>query len=94
MTGSTDVGDLGFIMPKVHPRAGGTKSVPHGDYVVVDHALAAVNPAKSMAMTVVDLLRDGAREAGRVLREAGKKLSREEYVALRRGLDGQERYGA
>jgi hypothetical protein len=43
---------------------------------------------------VIDLLWDGAREAGRVLREAGKKLTREEYLTLRRGLDGQERYGA
>ena len=95
VTGSTDVGDLACIMPTVHPRSGGTKSTPHtSDYVVVDHHLAAVNPAKSMAMMVIDLLWDGAREAGRVLGEAGKKLSREEYLALRRGLDGQERYGA
>jgi hypothetical protein len=94
VTGSTDVGDLAFLMPTVHPRSGGTKSTPHtSDYVVVDHRLAAVNPAKSMALMVIDLLWDGAREARRVLQEAGKKLSREEYLALRHGLEGQERYG-
>jgi amidohydrolase len=82
-TGSTDVGDLGHIMPEVHPRAGGVRGTIHGnDYVVVDHGLAAVNPAKFMAMTVIDLLYDGAREARRVKAEAGPKLSREEYLAL------------
>jgi hypothetical protein len=70
-------------MPEVHPRAGGVRGTIHGnDYVVVDHGLAAVNPAKFMAMTVIDLLYDGAREARRVKAEAGPKLSREEYLAL------------
>jgi amidohydrolase len=92
-TGSTDVGDLGFIMPEAHPRAGGVRGVIHGaDYVVVDHVLAAVNPAKAMAMTVVDLLHDGAREARRVKAEAGPKLSRTEYLALVRRLASYEEY--
>ena len=65
----------------------------HGaDYVVVDHVLAAVNPAKAMAMTVVDLLADGAREARRVKAEAGPKLSREEYLALVRRFGSFEEY--
>jgi hypothetical protein len=92
-TGSTDVGDLGFVMPVVHPRAGGVRGTIHGaDYVVVDHALAAVNPAKAMAMTVVDLLHDGAREARRIKAEAGPKLSREEYLGLVRGFGSFEEY--
>jgi hypothetical protein len=92
-TGSTDVGDLGFIMPAVHPRAGGARGVIHGaDYVVVDHVLAAVNPAKAMAMTVVDLLWNGAREARRVKAEAGPKLSREDYLNLVRRFVAFEEY--
>jgi hypothetical protein len=92
-TGSTDVGDLGFIMPEVHPRAGGVRGTIHGaDYVVVDHVLAAVNPAKSMAMTVIDLLHDGARVARRVKSESGPKLSREDYLALVRRFGSFERY--
>lgn len=92
-TGSTDVGDLGFIMPAVHPRAGGVEGTIHGaDYVVVDHRLAAVNPAKAMAMTVVDLLWDGAREARRVRAEAGRKLTREEYLTLVRRFAVREAY--
>jgi amidohydrolase len=92
-TGSTDVGDLGFLMPVVHPRAGGVRGTIHGaDYVVVDHTQAAVNPAKAMAMTVVDLLWDGAREARRVKAEAGPKLSRDEYLALVRDFASFEEY--
>ncbi|MGH3516131.1 MAG: amidohydrolase [Haloechinothrix sp.] len=90
LSGSTDVGDLGQIMPVAHPMAAsGTDAAFHSsDYFVSDHVLAAVNPAKFMAMTVVDLLYDGAAETERVIRESGPKVSREEYVALRRGLDG------
>jgi amidohydrolase len=94
-TGSTDVGDLGLIMPEAHPRAGGVRGTIHGaDYVTVDHRLAAVNPAKFMAMTVIDLLHDGAREARRVKAEAGPKLTRDEYLALVRRFASFERYPA
>jgi hypothetical protein len=51
--------------------------------------LAAVNPAKFMAMTVIDLLHDGAREARRVKAEAGRKLSRDEYLTLVRRYASQ-----
>jgi len=94
-TGSTDVGDLGFVMPEVHPRAGGVRGTIHGaDYVTVDHRVAAVSPAKFMAMTVVDLLHDGAREARRVKAEAGRKLTRDEYLALVRRFASFEEYPA
>jgi amidohydrolase len=94
-TGSTDVGDLGFIMPAVHPRSGGVRGTIHGaDYVTVDHRLAAVNPAKFMATTIVDLLHDGAREARRVKAEAGRKLSRDDYLALVRRFAAFEAYPA
>ena len=92
-TGSTDVGDLSYILPEVHPRAGGVKGNIHGnDYWTVDQQLAAVNPAKSMAMTVIDLLCDGAREARRVKAEAGKKLTREDYLGLVRKFASQEEF--
>jgi hypothetical protein len=60
--------------------------------MVVDHVLAAVNPAKAMAMTVVDLLSGGAREARRVKAEAGPKPSLEEYLALVRRFGSFEEY--
>jgi amidohydrolase len=91
--GSTDVGDVGFLMPAVHPRSGGTQGRPHQPgYFVRDHVLAAVNPAKSMAMLAVELLFDGAAEGRRVKAEAGRKLTRDEYLALRRGFDSMMTY--
>ncbi len=93
--GSTDVGDVGYLMPVVHPRSGGTKSQPHApDYYVRDHRLAAVNPAKSMAMLAIDLLYAGASEGKRVRAEAGEKFSRQAYLDLRRSFDTQVRYGS
>jgi amidohydrolase len=87
--GSTDVGDLGQIMPVAHPNAASGHDGPahSSTYFVRDHYLAAVNPAKFMATTVVDLLYDGASEASRVIRDSGPKLTRDEYLALRRSLD-------
>ncbi len=89
MGGSTDVGDLGHVMPVAHPFAASGNDAPfHSEaYHVTDHVLAAVNPAKFMAMSVVDLLADGASGAERVIADSGPKLSRDDYVALRRRLD-------
>lgn len=92
-TGSTDVGDLSMLMPVVHPRSGGTQGAPHtSDYYVRDHVLAAVNPAKSMAMLAIDLLFDGAAEGNRVLTEAPAKMDRAAYLALRRSFDRTHRF--
>jgi len=46
----------------------------------------------SMSTERIGTLMDDLKQM--VLQEAGKKLTREEYLTLRRGLDGQERYGA
>ena len=87
-TGSTDVGDLTMLMPAVHPRSGGTIGTPHSkDYYVRDHTLAAVNPAKSMAMLAIDLLYDGCAEARAILSSMPPKLDREGYLELRRSFD-------
>jgi amidohydrolase len=93
-TGSTDLGDLGAIMPVVHPRAGGATGNGHGnDYWTVDQQIAAINPAKSMALTAIDLLYDGAKEATRIKAESGQKLTKEQYLELVRGFARKETYG-
>lgn len=93
--GSTDVGDLGQIMPVAHPMAASGCDAPFhsSQYFVADHVLAAVNPAKFMAMSVVDLLADGAAEAERVIAASGPKLTRDEYVGLRSTLDSVQLHG-
>jgi amidohydrolase len=74
---------------RAHPNAASGHDGPahSSTYFVRDHYLAAVNPAKFMATTVVDLLYDGASEANRVIRDSGPKLNRDEYLALRRSFD-------
>lgn len=93
--GSTDVGDLGRIMPVAHPMAASGNDAPfHSDgYFVTDHVAAAVNPAKFMAMSIVDLLADGAAGADRVIAASGPKLSRADYVSLRSEMDLVRTYG-
>lgn len=88
----TDVGDVGHLMPVCQPIAGGVQSAPHTEfYHVTDHVVAAVEPAKYMAMTVVDLLWDNAAEGRRIVaKTAADKLTKEEYLALRRSQEGTE----
>lgn len=86
----TDVGDVGYLMPVCQPIASGVQSAPHTEfYHVTDHVVAAVNPAKFMAMTVIDLLWDGASEGRRIVEEAApSKLTKEEYLDLRHAQEG------
>jgi amidohydrolase len=85
--GSTDMGDLSQIMPTVHPYAGGVTGQGHGaDYEIVDPERAIANPARALAMTVVDLLADDAANARQVLDTARPPLSRERYLGFIRDL--------
>ncbi len=93
--GSTDMGDISHILPTVHPYAGGASGAGHGaDYRIDDHVRAVVNPAKALAMTVVDLLADDARSAKRVIAESKPRMSRTEYLAYLRRLSTQTLFRA
>ena len=62
-TGSTDMGDVSQLMPVIHPYVVAATGNGHGiDYVVQDYELGVLTGAKAMAMTVIDLLFDGAKE--------------------------------
>lgn len=90
--GSTDMGDISQIMPALHPYAGGARGAGHGsDYEIVDYETAAIVPAKCMAMTLVDLLSGNAATAREVLSSHTPALSRDGYLKLLRGLEGEER---
>jgi amidohydrolase len=85
--GSTDMGDLSHMLPTVHPYAGGASGAGHGaDYRIDDYTRAVANPAKAMAMTVVDLLANDARQARRVVAEFKPRMTRAEYLAYLRRL--------
>jgi amidohydrolase len=93
--GSTDMGDISHILPTVHPYAGGATGAGHGaDYRIVDHTRAVTNPAKTLAMTVVDLLVDDAREARRVTAEFKPRMSKSDYLAYQRRLSTKQLFRA
>ena len=92
-TGSTDMGDVSHIMPAIHPFAGGATGISHGnDYLIEDYQLAVINPAKAMAMTVVDLLADGAVKANEVLAKFKPQMTRQEYLDTMESLLNEEEY--
>ena len=94
-SGSTDMGDISHILPSVHPYAGGAAGAGHGaDYRIEDYARVVQNPAKAMAMTVIDLLTDGAREAKRVQAEFTPHMSRQEYLDYLQRLDTKQTWRA
>ena len=77
--GSTDMGDLSQIMPVIHPYTGGASGVGHGsDYVVQDYGQAVINPAKAMAMCVIDLLAGGAARATEVMSKNSPAMTKPE----------------
>ncbi len=92
-TGSTDMGDVGHIMPAIHPYAGGATGTGHGNnYLIQDYETAVINPAKAMAMTVIDLLADGAVKAKEVLAKSQPKMTRKQYVDFMDSLLKEELY--
>ena len=85
--GGTDMGDLGHVMPVLHPFAGGASGTSHGaDFRIDDYAAVSVTPAKAMAMTLIDLLADGAGAAQRIISEFRPQFSRQHYLEFVRGL--------
>lgn len=83
---STDMGDLSHIIPCIHPFVGGIEGSLHSeDFRVKDPYAAIVLPAKAMAMTLVDLLANGAERGEGIIDQFRPVMSRDEYI---RKLDG------
>ena len=83
MTGSTDMGDLGHIMPIIQPCMGGFCGNLHSvEFAVADKVAAYVLPAKLMAMTVIDLLAERAERALAIKKSFVPKMTKEEYLAF------------
>jgi amidohydrolase len=91
--GSTDMGDLSQIMPVIHPYTTAATGTGHGtDYVVEDYVQAVVNPAKAMAMSVIDLLYDDAQTAKGILGESQPTMTKDSYLALQNARLVEELY--
>ncbi|MDR0440607.1 MAG: amidohydrolase [Candidatus Accumulibacter sp.] len=82
-TASTDAGDLSHLMPVTHPFMGGVNGNLHGaEFNVEDFSLAVLTPAKAMALSVLDLLWNGAEKAHAILDDFKPLLTREQYIDL------------
>jgi metal-dependent amidase/aminoacylase/carboxypeptidase family protein len=91
--GSTDMGDLSHLMPVIHPYVGGATGLGHSDnYLIADYHLAVVEPAKAMAMCVVDLLAQGAAKAREVLAGSPPRMTKKQYLASQRATMRTETY--
>lgn len=81
MGGSTDLGDLSALMPVIQGRTTGAAGISHNsNYSIADKEMSYIVSSKALAMTVVDLLCDGAREALRVKEEFRPIMTKEQYL--------------
>ncbi len=80
---SGDTGDIMHLMPAIIPSCGGISGHAHArDFVISDPDAAYILPAKAMAMSVIDLLANGA-EKGRAVKDSFKpRFTKEEYLSF------------
>lgn len=88
-SGSTDMGDLGCIMPVVHPYAGGAVGKAHGsDYEIKDPVAACVASAKMQLGMLLILLSDEAKRAKTIIDEYKPLFaSKDEYLSFMDNLN-------
>lgn len=87
-TGSFDFGDVSHLMPTLHPMIGGIKGSLHTrEFQITDEDLAYIVPAKAMAMTVADLLFDGAKGAKDILADFKPVMTKDEYLEFMESND-------
>jgi len=78
---STDMGDISHIIPSIEPSTGGFIGDLHSkDFTVVDEEMAYIIPAKLYAMTVIDLLKNGAGEAEEIIKNYNAPLIKKQYL--------------
>jgi metal-dependent amidase/aminoacylase/carboxypeptidase family protein len=90
---STDMGDISHLLPALHPMIGGARGALHGaDYAVADPVHSYLHSAKTLAMSVVDLLTEDAREVRRIVAGFRPKMSAADYLAYLRALSAVEEF--
>ncbi|MGQ4807771.1 hypothetical protein NKDENANG_01131 [Candidatus Entotheonellaceae bacterium PAL068K] len=92
-TGSTDMGDVSQLMPVIHPYVVAATGTGHGnDYVIQDYELGVLTAAKAMAMTVIDLLAEDARQAREITAQYQAPLTKDDYLSLMRSMFSEASY--
>jgi metal-dependent amidase/aminoacylase/carboxypeptidase family protein len=79
--GSTDAGDISYLMPSQHAYIGGAKGGAHSkDYELVDKELCYVTAAKALIATAIDLLADGAETGLEIKKGYKAPMTKDEYL--------------
>jgi hypothetical protein len=87
------MGDISHLLPALHPMIGGARGSLHGaDYAVADPVHSYLHSAKTLAMSVVDLLSEDAREARRIVAGFRPKMTATDYLAYLRALSVVEEF--
>lgn len=78
---SGDIGDLASILPTIQFGFGGFSGNIHGaDFKIVDEEMAYIIPAKAIAGTVVDLLKENGALGKKIIEEHRTVLTKESYI--------------
>ncbi len=81
MAGSTDAGDISYLMPTLHAGFGGASGIAHSSsYEIEDREIAYIASAKCLAMTAIDLLADGAEKGIKIKENFKPKMTKDEYL--------------
>jgi amidohydrolase len=88
LMGATDAGDISSIMPFMHISTGGYSGTAHSqNFTICDEEMAYVMPAKAMALTTIDLLWDGAKEALKIKENHPPKFNKQSYLEFLRSFN-------
>ncbi len=84
---TTEANDVSNLIPTVHAMIGGSVGIGHSsNYEIGDTDLAYIKAAKMLAMTVVDLLANGAEKTKMVKDNFQAPLTKETYLELLENL--------
>jgi metal-dependent amidase/aminoacylase/carboxypeptidase family protein len=84
-TGSSDTGDLSYLMPLVEVKCGGFQRGLHtNSFAIADEEQAYIVPA--MAMTTIDLLAEAAQAARAILAGFTRRMSKAENLSYLRSV--------
>lgn len=78
---SGDIGDLATMIPTIQFGFSGSNGNVHGaDFEIIDKEMAYIIPAKAIAMTIVDLLKNNASEGKKIIKNNQPIFTKEEYI--------------
>ncbi len=79
--GSTDAGDITYLMPAIQAVIGGSTGGAHSkEFSIVDRELAYLTAAKALVTTAIDLLADGAETGLDIKKSYKPAMTKEEYL--------------